>query len=277
MSDNRNTDGTFAPTVPLVGRDSVEEAQGYVKMADPLKDDDEPASTVESEAQRLTQFREPGFKQDDVELAYLQPDGSRADARETISLTRAAEDAAKYHEAQEQDLTEIKRSVIASEVDADRAIAIDGDPRKAAQFGFEVAAEPEVKAQPPEDRNTKLQRMVEDPDVQEFLETNATRAAEAANHAEVWGRSSLLAIAPELGQLALDQWPGAIQIIASSDPQRGQILATMFQNVERATLAQQQYREQQSAVREHQFPNTKRRKTLVLSRKPARPPPRYQR
>ncbi len=91
--------------------------------------------------------------------------------------------------------------------------------------------------------DTKL--ALKNPQVRQFLETNAAETEQAVQHLkdavshnQTFGQAAILALAPELGQVPLERWAEGINMIAQADPARGQQLATMFNNV--AALNQRQ-------------------------------------
>ena len=87
----------------------------------------------------------------------------------------------------------------------------------------------------------------------QFNEAETVKQAYSAelNSANQFGQASILAIAPELGQVPFERWAEGINIIAQSDPARGQQLAAVFNNVaqinERQRLIQHHQQQQQHA------------------------------
>jgi hypothetical protein len=105
MSEERNDAGQFvAEAEPKYGLEGVEAEQGYTKMPDPTKEaDDWSFEGPESEALEIWSAinAEPD---DQVQVYYQNPDGSKMDESLTVTPERAADDLTAYHGDREADM-----------------------------------------------------------------------------------------------------------------------------------------------------------------------------
>src|SRR5205807_5004038 len=93
----RNDDGTYAPSEPLTGIHSVEEAQGFTRMSEP-EIPAEPESDIRAEVERLQDSRLPE-NNPVVDLEYKSNStGEKTDSNLTVSLDRASRDLNLYHQ-----------------------------------------------------------------------------------------------------------------------------------------------------------------------------------
>jgi hypothetical protein len=270
MSENRNSDGTFAPSELPVGGPGVEFDQGYRPMGDVIPEErEEPVSDIKAEAERLAASRVP---QDPViEIQYQNPEtGEKLDPNLTVSLDRAAKDNADYHAAQAQTAERFVSSEFSAEIDRMRGETLKANPEIGKELGLskeEIAAAKAAeaaKAEPtPSETNEaardymaqqtsepdpydaieglepETREALKKPQVRQFLEQNATETEQTKqaysvglNNAQAFAQSSLMAIAPELAQVPIERWGEAFNIISQQDPVRGRQLGQVLQTVQ---------------------------------------------
>jgi hypothetical protein len=139
MSENRNDDGTFAPSELPVGQAAVEQAQGFRPMPTEPRTTEATGSTIEEEVQRLKEksaAAEP--PQDIIEVGY-QKDGERVDPNETVSLDRASTDLGKYHGEMNATAERHLSAEFRAEVLKQRADLIAAAPELSDQLGLDAA------------------------------------------------------------------------------------------------------------------------------------------
>jgi hypothetical protein len=272
----------------LYGLEEREHSAGYSPMPlahplpreefdtpSPAPDDKYSALSPQEAAKELVQNRafQPDQPTEDRELPpveepaivrqYSRQGGEHAGetmpANETVSAEQAAHD---LFLAREQDALATKTAA-----DAELRQAVDALRADQQQPVAEQPAQPEVpqpEAQPAqEDRNQKIQRMLQDPDflaaAQESIQAQAQQAEQARQtyeqavlqNANVT-LANISARYPELRNVGLDQWPTVLQTLQTSNPQRFQQISQELQgtraNLEQAAQVmasqQQQYQQQ---------------------------------
>jgi hypothetical protein len=270
------------------GLDSVEQAQGYTKMplANPIPREsfhDEPAvapdpytplspreaaELLKDPANRPIHHEEPATEQPGI-IEYLEQRGERAGQpmpdNQVVSPEQAAHDLAAHRQGKDQVAADAEAQSIRDAIDQLRA----GDQQPAAAEPQQVKPETPVQpeAQPVEDRNQKVQRMLQDPDflaaAQETIATQTTQAAQAKAQYESAIRDSatvvLAGIAarhPELQGQPVQNWPVIIRTLQQSAPQRAsqifsELEATQTVLTEAAKVQEGQQKEQEARV--HQY------------------------
>jgi hypothetical protein len=202
-------------------------------------------------------------------------------------LEKAADDLGQYHSAQAEEVRRVDDAQLARYVDGMRAEVLADNPEIAKDLGLskeEVAAAEAAKAEAEGEKTEaiKAEKNVEPaaddpyadiegldeptrqalkvPAIREAVEREFTKAAETQqaystglNHAQQFAQASLLAVAPELGQVPIERWAEAVNIIAQSDPARGQQLGRMFQNVSELNQRQQLVAHHQQQVSRQNF------------------------
>ena len=286
MSENRDSEtGQFASSDLPLGGDTLAADLGYRKMPEP-EERPEPESDIRAEAQRLAASRVP--EDPIVPLEYQRnATGEKSPDNETVTLERAADDLKAYHGAQDVERARSVSSDFASEIDKMRADIIKANPAVVEDLGLsaeDVAAaakadaiEAKADARPSVEQTTdpdpyadipgleaETKEALKKPQVRQFLETNAAetdRAVQAyssgLNNAQQFAQASLVALAPELAQVPMDRWAEAVNIIAQSDPARGQQLGRMFQNVAALNERQQLVAHHEQSQRQYQFETLK--------------------
>jgi hypothetical protein len=262
MSDEqpRSETGQFAPSELPTGQASVAEIQGYRAMPEPAEREIE-ISTVEQEAANLKASREIELPVETVELAYRDGDGSVTDPSLTVTQERAVKDNSDYHASQRETAERHLSAEFRAEVLKQRAELVAAAPETAEQLGINadetiikaVEANPELVAdQPAEPTRPETATRADDgrvspetrkaietnPELRQYLESNSAETSQAVetfkaatDNALKFGQGALQAIAPELERVPLEQWGQAIQIIAQSDPVKGQMIAKTLQNI----------------------------------------------
>jgi hypothetical protein len=281
MSERDSDSGQFTSPEPLTGGEGVEADHGFSRMAEPEKPEIL-ESTIEQEAANLKASREVELPQDVVEIRYRDPTGAKVPETETIPLPRGQKDLADYHGALNAEATRHLSNEFALEVDKLRASALAANPELADSLGLSkediaAAAEavaPEISATDvPTEQATQAdpyadiegldeptRQAMKVPQIREAVEKEFNKAEEiktaystGLNNAQQFAQASLLAIAPELGNVPIDRWGEGIQILAQANPARGQQLAQMFQNLAALNERQQLVAHHEQARRHHQF------------------------
>jgi hypothetical protein len=284
MSENRDSETgqfTTGAAEPLTGTASVEESQGYKSMPAPAEPEIAEQSIEEAVASQQAGRAAAEPDQTVHEIAYRQSDGSITDPSLTVTQERATKDNADYHASQRETAERHLSAEFRAEVLKQRAELVAAAPETAETLGIDanetiaraVAENPELVADQPAEPTEATQQsdafdgiqglepelkevLKKSPQARQFLESNAAetdRAVEtfktAANHAQTFGQGALLAIAPELAQVPVERWAEAVQIIAQSDPVKGQMLGKTLSNVaalnERQQLFEHYQRDQQ--------------------------------
>jgi hypothetical protein len=280
----RNDDGTYAPSEPLLGQAGIERDFGFTPMPEPFKPDIEPIS-IEGAVARQQAAREVEVPQEVIEVGYQNPEtGEKVPVTETVTLERATDDLKTYHTALNDTAETHVSSEFTKEIDRLRGESLQANPEIEKELGLskaEVAAA-EAALQPSEMNDAARARMAEPtepdpydsiegldaetkealkkPQIRSFLEKNATETDQAVTayqtalaQAQTFGQGSLLAIAPQLSQIPRENWAQAIQIIAQKDPARGQQIVQVLQNVAALNERQQLVDVYQQSQRRHQF------------------------
>ena len=284
MSEDRNEAGQF--TEPLTGQAGVEAVHGYVPMPS-AEPPEQPASDLDTEVARLRASRpaeEPLEK-----LQYLKLDtGEPAPENETLTIEKAADNLSNYRTQQHLEKAKSISADFAREVDKMRADALAANPKAADELGLskeEIAAAKAAKAEEAtqaepavmeakqesaepdpydliEGLEPETREALKKPQVRQFLETYAAEGeqvkqayTDGLNNAHQFGQAAILALAPELAQVPLERWGEGINILAQSDPVRGQQLATMFSNVAAIAQRQQVITHHQQQVARQDFEN----------------------
>jgi hypothetical protein len=302
MDENRNSDGTFAASEPLTGQAGVEADQNYRPMPEPEKPEIE-TQTVEEAAANLKASRQVELPQDVIEVGY-QKDGERVDPNETVTFERAAKDLDKYHTSLNDTAERHVSAEFRAEVLKQRAELVAAAPETAEQLGINAdetiakaaEANPELVAdQPAEPTEARQQSDAFDrieglepelkevlrksPQARQFLESNAASANQAietfkasVNQNQQIAQATLASLMPQLQSIPLENWAGAIQQIAQTDPVRGKLVVDTLSNwnaiQQRAELVQhyeqsqrqheiETYRNQQNEIIDKAIPLTR--------------------
>ena len=140
----------------------------------------------------------------------------------------------------------------AEQVDEAREKVIQGDPERAKVLGVEMPKDPAIaKAEAEIDAidglDAETRKALKIPAVRKALDEEFTRTetaqrgyTEALSHANNYSHAAILAIAPELQGVPLERWAEGVQILAQSDPVRGQQLGNLLAYVGNIQQAQQQ-------------------------------------
>jgi hypothetical protein len=268
VSENRNEQGQFVSPEPATGLQSVEEAQGFREMPTP-EEPQQPDSDILAEVERLQASRaQPDDPI--VELRYQDASGEKLDPHLTIDLNKASTDAAKYHENQADEHRRTEDANIQRYVDGARAEALLQNPELAKDLALteteikaavdaateitpsetNEAARAHMAQQTPEQTSEadpydgiegltpEAKQALRNPQVRQYLEQNSAETDQAVqayksavSQANVFGQSALIAIAPELATVPVEQWGQAVQILARNDPAKGQQLSQVLNTV----------------------------------------------
>jgi hypothetical protein len=297
MSENRNDDGTFAPSELPVGGPGVEFDQGYRPMGDVIPEErEEPVSDIKAEAERLAASRVP--EDPVIEIQYQDPaSGEKLDQNLTVSLDRAAKDNADYHAAQAQTAERFVSSEFNTAIDKMRGEALKANPEIAKELGLskeeiaaakaaeatsadapvqEVRAEQSSEADPYdaiEGLEPETREALKKPQVRQFLEQNASETEQTKtaysvglNNAQAFAQSSLMAIAPELANIPIEQWGQAVQILAQQDPQKGRQISQVLSNVAAIAERQELVQSYQQEEQRRQFESWKDTQNAVINK-----------
>ncbi len=282
MSEDKNE------AEPLIVQAGVEAAQGYVPMP-AAETPPDPELDIHTAVEELRASRPAEDPIDKPEYQRLDT-GEKAPENETVSLERAASDLSAYHGQQAVERAKSISEDFARAIDEMRAAHLEVDPKAAEEFGLskeEVAAAKAAKAAKAEkaaqDEPAAIEAKQESPEsdaydsieglepelkevlrkspqARQFFENYAVegeRVKEAftagLNDAHQFGQAAILALAPELGQVPLERWGEGINILAQSDPDRGQQLAAIFSNVAAISQRQQLLTHHQQQVAHQNF------------------------
>jgi hypothetical protein len=252
-------------TEELYGREEREHSAGYTPMplvspipkenwddtSAPAPDDTyRPISPAEaanellqkrSQPDQQTDREPPPVEQPPIPVEYLQQFGENAGQRmpdnQVISAEQAAHDLARWRESVGQTIEDAERQQLQETVDALR-----GEQQQQPVAEQQAAQPQETQPEQPvqEDRNQKVQRMLQDPDflaaAQEQIATQTAQAEQARQTYEAAvlqnahvTLANISARHPELRNVGLDQWPVVLQTLQASNPQRFQQISQELQ------------------------------------------------
>jgi hypothetical protein len=184
-----------------------------------------------------------------------------------------AEQAARDHSAARADISTfydgLDLAKLVDKVDVDRAEVIKGDKKVAESLGVEVPKDPALsKAEQAEAAeidgmeglDTETKKALKSPQIRQAIEQEFTKAetaqraySEALNTANQFAMANLVDHFPELGNMPVEQWEPALNILAHQDPQRFNRAMGVLQRVSQLQTAQQQWQQQQAQVQYQQF------------------------
>ena len=280
MTEQNSDSGQFQ--TEAYGKEALERESGFAPMPRYTEEPAEPEefATPREAAETAAGQGEPEI----VPVVYFdQTTGERLNDNpeegpiETVTLERAADDLAAYRNTNVDNAAKSISNDFAAAIDARRAEATKDNPELAKELGIdpppkgekgpaddgrrsvEQAAEPDP-INSVEGLAEETKQALKNPQVRQFLETNAAETQEAVQslraavtHNQTFGQAAILAIAPELAQVPLDRWAEGINILAQSDPARGQQLATMLSNVAALNQRQQVIGQYQQEVARQNF------------------------
>jgi len=232
MNENRDDEtGQYASTEPLFGREGLEAAAGYVPMPEEKPDDGE--LTIEEAKAKL----------DEMAPEEPEPRALTADMPDNMTMTidqavKALTDANAADEAQIDDQT---AEQIRKEVDALRA-----EDQPAEQPVQEAKAE-EAKPEPatPE---AEVEKFLANPHVKQAVEKfNAAaqeHVAQAVNQALDFNRAAFAERFPEIANLPVEQWEGALVAMAQREPERFRSAFNSLSRINQLQISQQQQQQQ---------------------------------
>lgn len=238
MNENHDAEtGQFASGEPLFGREALERDAGWT----PLKDekDENDGLSVKDAAEELTEARA-----EDPEIRVIE-----TGLPEDVSLTveQAAESLIAATAAdQEKQLDELRAEQIRKEVDDIRGADAEAKEIDKPEVKAEAAA-PEVE----------LERFLQNPHVKETFEKFASEVeavksgySQALDTANALARQSFADKFPEIANLPLEHWEGALVAIAQREPERFKQAFASLSQINDLTIAKQ--RQQQLAEIEQQ-------------------------
>jgi len=213
---------------------------GYAPMPDPEEKRDEEAigsdhASLQEAAQQLSASRDPI-----VTRQYVGPNGGPADAKEAVTLARAARDYAALTAAERGKAESKSSNALAEEIDALRTAALEIDPDAAEFYGFKSPEEDEatsgrkLEADRSEDRagdgpdanlDAELARAMRHPQVLQAIEQQVGEAERARQSyrdglaaATQIAQATFLSQFPEFAGIAQENLPAALAQMSRQDP-----------------------------------------------------------
>jgi hypothetical protein len=235
MSDeNRDAAGQFAPAEPAVGREGIERDAGYVPYKEETTEAPPDELTVQEAAEELHLSRTP-----ESEIKTYSPVN---DLPENVTLT--LEQAAKFHSDEKAEASATKEAA-----EADRIRAEVDELR-----GVDAEAKSEAISSDP---HADVEKLLAIPHVKEAVEkfsseTEAVRQqySQAVDVANEFARASFMEGFPEIAALPLDQWAGALGVMAQQQPDKFYKAFGTLQRVVALQEAQQGQRRQAETERQ---------------------------
>lgn len=276
--------GQFSPsTEGLFGQEAELAKAGFKPMPDRPKPEAEEFKSPREAADELSASRGAAPV---VEVAYQKAaDGERADETEAVTVERAARDLAAYRSANADSAAKSISNDFAAEIDAMRAEAIKGNPKRAEHLGLEVA-DADSKAAKPEISSDSSKNADEaaiddptaasidsmdglDPETKEALKKPQIRAAleeefgkaqhvqqsftQALSTVQSWAQASFLESFPELAGLPAEQLEQGLTALAQVDPPRFNAAMSLLNRVQAIQAAQHQQQQRQAEIARQNF------------------------
>jgi hypothetical protein len=282
----RNDAGQFTPSSDgKFGLEGVEAEAGYVPLT-PTSETDAIEGDSEGVRAAFDDFVEKGgdVGEPDYEptpVYWQKADGSGEQIAPNITTT--VEQAGAAMTAYEHNVGSYVEGAVldnfVAEVDQARAEMLKSDPGSAQELGLdpaEVAKNAQKNDEPPASADAPLEtnnnsKSVEglDPEVAKALahpqvrqaieqELGKADAIQQAAHAErsqayALNQAAITAVAPELGQIPLEQMADAIKVLAQVDPPKAEAVINLVQKGAAIEMQMLQEHQQRAAVQAHQF------------------------
>jgi hypothetical protein len=274
------TEPSSAPSAPssepLTGRAAEEHKHGYKPM--PTQDGAPPkakpkrefASAAEAgrdlvgQRQRLQQTEKPID-----EIAYRNPDGTKADPSETVSLARAAADRGAWLEAHAQAVDGLDKMDVADSVDAlrtENADAINGHSGQPTEPSQPQLEQHDPAAQQFEQEaisagvDPELAKVLRNPQARKALESEFEKVAQVQQEHSTqvqilqhFSQEAFRAIVPEIAGLPVDQIAPALNRLAQTNPQRAQAAVAALRRIGEAAAVHEQHQAQRAHTERQQF------------------------
>lgn len=249
-----------------IGEASVEAAQGYTSMSDAYAPPEEKKKTYDAQEGGIREAAEDlaatraKAEDEPIPRTYVEHGGDHhgeaVAGNETISLERASVDLTRQR-AVEQAAQQPDPQAAADAVDALRAQATQQpQPQPEPQPQPQL---PEQQAQQVDGVDPEIAQALQNPKIREALAREVEAAenarqqfAQQALDAARLSAASLFSFAPELASLTTEQLPGALALIAKSNPQRAMEIQAQLSRTEQLFTASRQAEAQAAATRQHQ-------------------------
>jgi hypothetical protein len=258
MSDepNRNEAGQFTEAPPLTGREGVEAAQGYVPLDLGDKPDELPPIALDDllESGDLKPFTE-----NDADSALSMPESeikrygtALDDLPDNVSITleQAAQITSEEKAAEAKEAEEAEQAKIRAEVDALRGV------QPAEQIS------PEIQAMVDQGLSVETAKAIAIPEVRTALESEFQKFdqvreqyASSLHAGQQMLQATVAALAPQLAEIPLENWPQAIQMLEQVDPVRAQLVADTLHKWGGLQQAEAQAQQHQTRVQYQNFEN----------------------